>query len=59
MPVFERGKYGALAAYIVLAILVPAILFGCVLIAGAIVFHRHNVQRPGQTSPHALDQSQS
>ncbi|TWB48442.1 hypothetical protein FBZ98_10860 [Rhizobium sp. ERR 922] len=53
MAVFEKGKFGALIAYIILAVLI-----GCVLVAGALFFHRHEPQRPGQPSPHALDQSQ-
>ncbi|MDK4702211.1 MULTISPECIES: hypothetical protein [unclassified Rhizobium] len=53
MPVFEKGKYGALIAYILLAVLI-----GCVLVAGALFFYHREPQRPGQPSPHALDQSQ-
>ena len=53
MPVFEREKYGALIAYVILVVLV-----GCVLVAGALFFYQPEPQRPGQPPPHALDQSQ-
>jgi hypothetical protein len=53
MPSFEQGKYRALIVYIVM-IAVAA----CILIAGAMIFRDREAERPGQPSPHALDQSQ-
>jgi hypothetical protein len=53
MPSFEQGKFRALIVYI---IMIAVLAF--VVITGALVFHDRTGERPGQTSPHALDQSQ-
>ncbi|MEF0942423.1 hypothetical protein [Rhizobium sp. BR 362] len=53
MPSLEHGKYSALIVYIVMIAIAA-----CILIAGAITFRERQPERPGQPSPHALDQSQ-
>ncbi|WP_181592458.1 hypothetical protein [Rhizobium tropici] len=53
MPATENRKYSALIVYIILIVVV-----GCVLIIGSIALYRGDAERPGQTSPHALDQTQ-
>lgn len=53
MPASDTGKYKALMVYIVLILVVA-----CVLTIGGIAFYRGEPQRPGQPSPHALDQTQ-
>lgn len=53
MPSFEPGKYRALMSNIVMIVVIA-----CILIAGALTFRERDTERPGQPSPHALDQSQ-
>lgn len=53
MPASDNGKYNALIVYIILIVVVA-----CVLIIGGIAFYHGEAQRPGQPSPHALDQTQ-
>ncbi len=53
MPASDTGKYKALMVYIVLILVVA-----CVLTIGGIAFYHGGPQRPGQPSPHALDQTQ-
>ncbi|MEZ2224041.1 hypothetical protein [Rhizobium sp. RCC_161_2] len=53
MPSFEPGKYCALIIYIVMIVVIA-----CILVAGVLTFRERATERPGQPSPHALDQSQ-
>ena len=53
MPLSQRGKHRVLISYIV-----AIALAACIVIAGVIAFRERAPLRPGQPSPHALDQSQ-
>ncbi|MBB3569194.1 hypothetical protein FHX05_003322 [Rhizobium sp. BK491] len=53
MPASDNGKYNALTVYVILIVVVA-----CALVIGGIAFYDGEPQRPGQTSPHALDQTQ-